>query len=276
MSESAKAARRRAKVAVIGDNTVDLYSGVSSEVFVGGNALNVAAQLACRDVDVMYFGAVGNDAYGGLIREALAGLGIDLRDLRIEQGDTATTNIELTETNDRVFVSFDYGVTGSYIPTSDELDRASEAEWVHIGMVPHPERVKAELRRRNPALVVSQDLSVTPGVCDLDVSFDSAAEAEDPKIVAAKSLAGGVPFAIVTLGARGAYATDGFNEWWQPSLAVNVIDTTGAGDSFAAGYIRARLLKADVTASLLSASEFAARTCSHVGGWQIPQEEETR
>lgn len=257
-----------ARVAVVGDNTMDLYSGTVERVLVGGNALNVAAQFASRGDDVLYFGAVGDDEYGHLVRNALSQLGMDLSGVRVAEGATATTNIELTATNDRVFVSFDFGVTGDYLPTNEELDRISQVDWVHIGMVPAPDRVKTELRWRNPSLLISQDLSVSPGSSELDVSFQSADNAVDPRAVATKSLVGGAELAIVTLGARGVFATNGLDEWWQPSVAADVIDTTGAGDSFAAGFIRARLEGADIPASLLNGSEFAAVTCSHVGGWQ--------
>ena len=42
---------------------------------------------------------------------------------------------------------------------------------------------------------------------------------------------------VVKLGPHGAIAREGPNEWRCPAIAVSVVDTVGAGDSFDAGYI---------------------------------------
>ena len=46
----------------------------------------------------------------------------------------------------------------------------------------------------------------------------------------------GPKVAVVTAGSRGAYAFDGIREYRTPALSTRVIDTTGAGDSFAATF----------------------------------------
>jgi ribokinase len=76
---------------------------------------------------------------------------------------------------------------------------------------------------------------------------------------AALALARRVPEVVVTLGARGALWTDGSN-----ALCVNVesvgpaLDTTGAGDAFAAGFLVARLSGAVPEESLRAGCRLAA------------------
>jgi len=50
-------------------------------------------------------------------------------------------------------------------------------------------------------------------------------------------LAEGVEIVAVKLGERGCYVTDGRNSFTQPAYRVKVVDTTGAGDAFNAGFI---------------------------------------
>lgn len=264
------------RVAVIGDNTIDQYIGSSSMVLVGGNALNVAVQLSNRQVDVAYFGSVGLDAYGSLIRSALESQGVDIAGLRVDAGDTAVTRIELTADRDRVFLSEDFGVTAEYRPSGDDLDRAAASGWVHLGMLPQADDVKQALRTRNPHLIISQDLSVTAGASKVNISFESGGEDADAAALAAEAIESGVSLAIVTRGADGAYATDGTLEWFQPALLADVVDTTGAGDSFIAGFIHSRMGGGDIVDALLSGARFATRTCGHVGGWPQPESKENQ
>ena len=73
-------------IATVGDNTIDRYVGDESARFAGGNAYNVAAQLAGHDRAVAYFGAVGADADGRTIARGLHRAGIDPVGLRHHGG----------------------------------------------------------------------------------------------------------------------------------------------------------------------------------------------
>jgi ribokinase len=54
---------------------------------------------------------------------------------------------------------------------------------------------------------------------------------------AERLLAEGVKIVAVKLGRKGCYVTNGQEEHLVPSLKVQVVDTTGAGDAFSAGFI---------------------------------------
>lgn len=58
---------------------------------------------------------------------------------------------------------------------------------------------------------------------------------------AMKTMAEYCPLVVVKAGADGSYAYDGRQIYHQPSIPVQVVDTTGAGDCFNAGFIRAML-----------------------------------
>ena len=76
---------------------------------------------------------------------------------------------------------------------------------------------------------------------------------------AARALAAGGREVVVTLGADGALWTDGERVLRAPAAAAEVVDTTGAGDAFAAGLLAARADGADPAEQLAAGCALAAR-----------------
>jgi sulfofructose kinase len=72
--------------------------------------------------------------------------------------------------------------------------------------------------------------------------------------------------ATVTLGPRGAFGSDGRQEIFSPSLAVNALDTTGAGDIFHAGFLYALLRGLPFREILAFANRAAGLSCLGMGG----------
>lgn len=259
------------RVYAVGDNTLDVYAGQIAGTLVGGNALNVAAQLARHGVAVEYAGAIGDDDAGGLIRAAVRDAGVGVRDLVMVQGESAVTTIEVLESGDRIFTSEVFGVTAAYAPADDAVARAASCEWVHIGMIPDASRVRARLKAANPDVVISQDCAVSSGTDNLDVAIWSVgADRAAAEATLASGLTSGPSVVVVTMGADGAIASDGNRVVHQPAIGTAIVDTTGAGDSFIAGFIAARLDGLPLDVAMLTASEWAAATCAHLGGWPQP------
>lgn len=70
---------------------------------------------------------------------------------------------------------------------------------------------------------------------------------------------------LLTLGAEGACLADATGEAWQPAAPADVVDTAGAGDTFAAVFVAARLGRAPAAAALSAAARAAAMTVSRRG-----------
>ncbi|WP_089155444.1 PfkB family carbohydrate kinase [Micromonospora sp. NBS 11-29] len=261
-------------VAVVGDNCVDRYRGGEDRDYSGGNAFNVAVQLARAGVTVRYFGAVGTDALQAVIRSGLEVNGIPTDDLTVLDGPTAVTEITVAANGDRTFDREDFGVTVDYFPTRSQLDRIAGAAWVHIGMLPEATRLRTALAGRT---TVSQDCAVAAGLTDLDVAFLSAGETGDVRELAADAAAAGVEVVVATRGAEGSVCLSE-NQWYeQAALPAVVVDTTGAGDSFIAGFIAARLDHGTLPEALATGARFAAATCAYRSGWpHLPLDKESR
>jgi sugar/nucleoside kinase (ribokinase family) len=87
----------------------------------------------------------------------------------------------------------------------------------------------------------------------------------DPK-AAARTLAGHVGEVVVKLGPQGALWTDGERLVRAPAVDVQALDTTGAGDAFAAGLLAARLSGAEPADALGAGCALAAEAVARAGG----------
>jgi fructoselysine 6-kinase len=259
-------------VGVVGDNTIDRYRRAAGTTeLIGGNALNVAMQLAMEGVRVSYLGAVGRDAAGMRMADALQRGRVDTGRLVIADGDTAWTDVQIRDDGDRAFVEEHYGVSGTYYPSSIDVTWLADLAWVHIGMLAEATRLRRELKAMNAGAIISQDCSVSGGLTDLDVAFVSASTCTDSAQFVSEARAAGVQLVVVTKGADGADAVAGTERWHQEALPTEVVDTVGAGDSFMAGVISVLVLGGSIADALKCGARWAAATCTHPGGW--PQEE---
>ena len=76
---------------------------------------------------------------------------------------------------------------------------------------------------------------------------------------------------MVTCGAAGSIASDGSITARVDARPVEVVDTLGAGDTFIAGFVAARLNGRDLAQCLEAGRDLAAATCGHLGGFpQVP------
>ncbi len=255
-------------VAAIGDNTIDEYLGRDAHSFVGGNALNVAVQLAALGRTASYFGAVGPDRDGERVRRSLVLAGVDVAGLVTVPGRTSVSRIRVDAAGDRHFEFEDFAVCADYAPGPQALDLLAECRAAHIGLLPAAApSVRAWLAGHG--VHVSQDCGVTSGYDKLDIAFCSQAAAGAPAtVIAEAAIAGGARLAVVTCGAAGSLAHDGRTWWRAGAVPAEVVDTTGAGDSYAAAFLDARLAGADVDQAMAAASASAARACAHRGAWR--------
>ena len=264
------------RFATVGDNCIDRFMPVGQSL-IGGNAVNVAVQLARLGHSSFYFGAVGNDRDGLRTRHALMTNNVRVDYVQERSGATAYTNIQVLESGDRVIVYEDFGVCAGYAPEHAEIDILMMMSHVHIGWLDDGGFLKKKLI--NAGISVSQDLSVNVDIGNLSarglsVAFGSAGE--DKAVAEAmivEFLKSGAQLVVVTRGAYGSTVCDGALRFDTGIEPVEVIDTTGAGDSFIAGFLSARLAGCSLQDCLRSGRKLAAFTCGHHGGFpQAPEQ----
>lgn len=121
------------------------------------------------------------------------------------------------------------------------------------------------LANLDEARTLASTVDIQPVGADTTVAATVDADAAVVAAVLARSVPE-VPEFVVKLGAGGAVWARGDEFRTVPAAPAEVVDTTGAGDAFAAGLLAARLAGADVDAALDAAVRLGALAVGQVGG----------
>jgi ribokinase len=226
-----------------------------TRVAAGGQAANVAAWVTASGGEARFIGKRGADAAGELVLRELEALGVEVRG---PQAGRTGVVVSIAAGGERTMAS-DRGSAPELSPA--ELEPSwFDCDVLHIsGYSLHREPLAsaaagaAELARGNGARV-AVDLSTWSSIDD---AFRSRVRAIRPDLVFAgereREAFGTLDASwIVKRGARGV-VVDGVEH---PAAATDVVDPTGAGDAFAAGY-----LVGGVELGLAA----AARCCARMG-----------
>lgn len=285
---------RRTRVLVVGDVMTDVVAvaagplahgsdtPASVGLYGGGSAANVACWLARSGVPTAFAGRVGNDALGREAAADLTAYGVDARVTVDAERSTGACVVLVAPDGERTMLP-DAGANAGLSP--DDLPADCFRPGMHLHLSGYSllragsrDAALAALARAAAArMTVSVDASSAAPLAALgagpfldwtggaDLCLANRDEAavlsgsEDPRR-AAEVLAGRYREAVVKLGAAGAVWHGGFVGASAPAEAVtDVVDTTGAGDAFAAGFLAEWLLHPEPESALTAANRVAAR-----------------
>ncbi len=215
-----------------------------TRVGAGGQAANVAAWVAALGGRSRFLGKRARDPAGRLLAEELQGRGVDLAGPEVEAG-TGTVVSVATPDGARTMLS-DRGASTDFAP--DELDPSwlEGCTWLHV---PGYSLVRAPLRETALAAAalaprVSVDLSSTAAIEEHGLeTFRKTLAGLRPQVVFANEaeadLVGAVeaPTLAIKRGAHGCLVRSAGGSVERASADAEVVDTTGAGDAFAAGFL---------------------------------------
>ncbi|TQL47321.1 sugar/nucleoside kinase (ribokinase family) [Homoserinimonas aerilata] len=232
---------------------------------VGGTSAGKALHLATLGVDVELHALLGSDGDAGSIERALRDSGVRL--VRHHSTETERHVNLMTEAGGRVSL---YVSTPS-TPTPDAVARMhGHLREADLAIVDLSELGALLLAGRDEpdgwSTPVWTDLHDYDGVAEFhepflraaDVVFMNDDKTDDPWSLMRECISKGPRLAVCTLGARGAIALDAMGRRAQaPAVACTVVDTNGAGDAFAAGFLKASLEGADTERCLLAGAEQA-------------------
>ena len=86
------------KLAAVGSNCIDYYNNLDGgKAFPGGGPVNMAVYTVRLGGEAAYIGPVGNDSYGEIMMEAMKKKGVNISHLRVEEGKTAVSQVELVD-----------------------------------------------------------------------------------------------------------------------------------------------------------------------------------
>jgi sugar/nucleoside kinase (ribokinase family) len=247
----------------------------------------MACGAARLGLTVAFAGRVGDDAAGAFVRQALESRGVDVTHLTVDpQLPTPLTAIVTTGDGDRAILTSS-GCLAATGPEDVPPGLLASARHVHSGsffLMPLLARSLAEVfdRARAHGATTSLDTNDDPAAMwdrtfldpvlkVTDVLLPNAAEARalsgaDQLDDAARSLARHGPTVVVKDGADGALACTGAELLRVGAVPVEPVDAVGAGDSFDAGFVAARLRGLDLRDALAVAAACGSLSTRAHGG----------
>ncbi len=231
----------------------------ASEMHPGGTACNTALNFAKLGLSVGVITHLGDDPAGDLVLNYLARAGVQLQGVTRTQAVNTTATFYLTGSNGVLTYLYYPGTSQVFSMEAVDLQLVVSPKHLHIGgtfLMPAldgtPTAQILQIARTagvrtsldpTPNVTVGSLETLAPSLPYLDYFFPNLSQAQvlsgqtDPAAAADFFLERGVGAVSIKLDRRGSYVTDGKRSFHVPPYQVAEVETTGAGDAYAAGFI---------------------------------------
>jgi ribokinase len=260
----------------------------------GGCSANFAKASAVLGRKTRLIGKIGDDLFGNLVRKSLGS--VDNLDLCIIPGGRTSVTLAITfKDKSRSFLTFP-GANSDF--SVKDIDYSLiEGKYVHIasfflqGLREDTKKILDYAHKKG--MIASFDTGFDPlgwskadaslvrrTLKDVDIFFPNLAEAQaitkskNQKDIIDELLSLGPSIVALKLGSKGAWIATEKEKIFIPAFRVKAIDTTGAGDVFAAGYIHAHSRGWDQKKCGMFASAAAALKTQGYGAERYPTYQE--
>jgi fructokinase len=242
-----------------------LWDVLPTEKLLGGAPANFCHRLRQLGVNARMVSRIGKDALGEELARGLTALNFDQSLIQLDdQHPTGTVDVSLATDGNPTF-TINTDVAYDYMEATPELLHAAEAaslicfgtlvqrssrsrdtiyrvleaapnatKFLDINLRKNcysAETVSESLRRADIVKLNTSEVTTISELLSLGVNT--------PRELALKLMQDfGVNTVLVTLGEKGVYALDALGrECTVPGISIQVVDTIGSGDSFAAGFV---------------------------------------
>jgi ribokinase len=298
------------EVIALGDTNVDIIAHFSSypdkgedalaystEIHCGGSAANTAIALARMGIETSLISRVGPDSWALKALGCLSEAGVNPQGLQRDPAAmTGMMYVIVTPDGERTIL----GHRGANVLTDPSQIREedfSDATLFHLSgyaLLAEPQRSAAllalEMAHRH-GLTVTLDPGMALPQVGLDelgnplavvnILLPSLGEARhltgmaDPEDCTGALLDQGVEVVVLKMGTDGCLVSSDQGSFLVPGFAVKTRDSTGAGDSFAAGFIAGFLGGLDWRSAAVLGNAMGARTAARIGaGAEVPTAQE--
>ena len=231
------------------------FAGMKTHLATGGSAANTILGLSCLGASTGFIGKIGKDEYGNFFRENLEKNGIEDK-LLLSDLPSGVASTFITPDGERTFGTY-LGAAATL--TADELspDMFKGYSYLYIEgymVQDHDMILRAIQLGKEAGLQICLDLA-SYNIVDaykefftllinkyVDIVFANEDEAKaftgDGPLAALDVLGKQCSIAVVKVGSEGSYIRKGTIDVKVDAIKVkNVVDTTGAGDYYAAGFL---------------------------------------
>ena len=257
------------------------------EIHTGGCANNTAIALSRLGVSVGAMGKIGNDHFGDLVLQTLTENRVDTigvqRDANV---NTSFTFVAIASDGERSFCHY-IGANGELSEDDLNWDVIKTTKILHIaGALVMPKfdgQPMARVLKKAKAFGITTSLDTAwdatgrwlkvlePCLPFVDIFLPSLTEAEhltgtsELREITKFLRNYGISTIGIKMGERGSYVSTSEEELFIPAYPVNVVDTTGAGDAYVAGFLAGTVRGWDIKTRAELASATGAACVTAIG-----------
>ena len=253
----------------------------------GGKGSNQAVAAAKAGAKTFFISNIGDDQFGSMATEIYKNSGVDYSNVIISKDhSTGAAGILVNEGTGANAINVFPGAAGAI--TIEDIDKAEEAiknSSIFLTQLEAPKDVVTYALKKahslnvktilNPAPAAEIDESLfsmidyfTPNETEASFYVDHNVEThEDAEKAAMQLLEKGIKNVVITLGEKGAFFASNDEKFSLPiaNLSNPVVDTTGAGDAFNAGFAAALTEGQNIKDALKFASATAGLSTTKIG-----------
>lgn len=232
-------------------------------ICVGGDATNQSMVMAQLGLKTQLLTGVGKDVAGRLLEDAVKAAGVDTSGfLRSGERPTSVTMIPISPEGTRKFVHIKFDSTACVF--QPDVSYFQGARVVSLGSLMTPPLLDPAVAKnvifaaRKAGAVICADViydgygdvsfsDYGDGLREIDYFFPNDEEAEmitgktDLDEMADAFLSYGIRHVVIKAGKQGCLFKSRTERFLEPAFVAKAVDTTGAGDNFASGFITALL-----------------------------------
>ncbi|MFS0688499.1 ribokinase [Sporosarcina sp. 179-K 8C2 HS] len=241
------------KITVVGSINMDLVTitdqlpkmgetilGQQFQMNPGGKGANQAVASARLGAAVQLIGCVGEDMFGKELLQHLNSEGVDVSHVEQVSDQTGTASIIVSKKDNNIIVvpGANNHVTASFVEAKREVIAASDILILQLEIPLEGVQKAIEIAKENGVTVI---LNPAP-ICELPadvltkVDYLTPNEHEYKHLTIDDNRAELIGKVILTKGSEGVSYFQDDEELNIPAYSIDVVDTTGAGDSFNAGF----------------------------------------
>lgn len=229
----------------------------------GGSAANTVVGLARLELKTGYIGKLAEDREGELLLNDFRKENVDTRGIIISKKDRSGVVMGYVDGKGERALYVDPGVNDWLEFKEIKLDYAADTEFLHLTSFVGEKPFEAQKRLMNQLSDVK--ISFDPGALYARKSLTSLKpiikrtfvmlpNENEIRLLTGKDYEGGsktlikegVDVVAVKLGEKGCYVTDGKERHLVEPYEKKVVDTTGAGDAFCAGFLYSLIKRRDL------------------------------
>ena len=260
---------QKQKIAAVGFTCIDVYENMNNRCYATGNGVDVVINLSKCGIGSSVVTAVGDDAYGSLMIDTLGRYKIDYSHVHVKKGESTAVIKMMMNGRDRIHGERIRGVMDHYDLEADDLEFIHRHDIVHTDFSWSVVRRLPEIRKGKTKVFF--DFSIKHAHPDVDSvlsninwgMFSFEAYTDEVKRFLERGIDFGPELLIATFGEDGAVAYDGTRFYRQEICeSSGVVNTVGAGDAFASGFLCGVIERRSIEESLYLGARTAAEVVS--------------